>query len=188
MASKCRRKGATSFKTTVVLAVFVSPLLFCQIVSADDRSHYEAARQLVDIAFDYQAMCSIAIKAASDTAKEKLESDPNTMKYSNVLLAVVVEVAEAALRDVQTENKTKMAITEIYMDEFSEYDLRELGKFYKTPLGRKVLQKVPVLTQKGMERGGSIGIQVLSSPKYAKMASDKIEALKKKGVLPTDFK
>jgi hypothetical protein len=41
----------------------------------------------------------------------------------------------------------------VYASEFSEKELKELSKFYKTPVGQKLLSKQGMLTQAGMELG-----------------------------------
>lgn len=44
----------------------------------------------------------------------------------------------------------------IYAEEFSEEELNQLVKFYNTPLGKKVNEKMPILQQKGMQLGQKI--------------------------------
>lgn len=39
------------------------------------------------------------------------------------------------------------------MEEFSEEELREITRFYQTPVGQKVLEKMGVLMQKGAKIG-----------------------------------
>jgi hypothetical protein len=41
----------------------------------------------------------------------------------------------------------------IYTAEFSEQELKELMAFYQTPVGKKSVEKMPVLLQKGAEIG-----------------------------------
>lgn len=47
--------------------------------------------------------------------------------------------------------KTDMA--KIYAAEFSEAEIKELTTFYQTPLGKKMIEKSPILMQKGMLLG-----------------------------------
>lgn len=47
----------------------------------------------------------------------------------------------------------KPQLTKIYAEEFTESELKELTKFYQTPIGKKSAQKLPVLQQRGMELG-----------------------------------
>ena len=48
----------------------------------------------------------------------------------------------------------------IYAEHFTEAELDELIAFYETPLGQKMIAKLPVLTQQSMELGGLWGQQV----------------------------
>ncbi len=47
----------------------------------------------------------------------------------------------------------KNDMAKIYAAEFSEAEIKELTKFYQTPLGKKMVEKSPVLMQKGMMIG-----------------------------------
>jgi uncharacterized protein len=48
----------------------------------------------------------------------------------------------------------------IYARNFSVDELRELTAFYRTPLGQKVLQKLPAVTQETMAMGQRFGREV----------------------------
>ncbi|WP_020584457.1 DUF2059 domain-containing protein [Endozoicomonas elysicola] len=49
----------------------------------------------------------------------------------------------------------KPEMVKLYAEEFTTDELRELNAFYRTPTGRKTIEKMPVL----FARGGQIGIQ-----------------------------
>lgn len=44
-------------------------------------------------------------------------------------------------------NKVKPDLIKLYTENFSEAELKDLVKFYKSPLGQKVLQQMPQVTQ-----------------------------------------
>jgi hypothetical protein len=44
-------------------------------------------------------------------------------------------------------------MAKVYMTEFSEPELNDLNKFYQTPLGKKVVERMPALMAKGAEIG-----------------------------------
>jgi hypothetical protein len=52
-------------------------------------------------------------------------------------------------------NALKDDYVKLYMDTFTEPELRELITFYKTPTGKKSVKQMPVLLQKGAELGAS---------------------------------
>jgi len=47
----------------------------------------------------------------------------------------------------------KEDMVQLYAREFTEKELKELAKFYKTPIGRKTIEKMPQLMAAGMEIG-----------------------------------
>jgi hypothetical protein len=65
----------------------------------------------------------------------------------------------------------------IYARNFSTEDLIALSAFYKTPLGQRLLQKLPTVTQETMLAGGKFGQSVGED-----MQKRMIEELRKKGV------
>jgi hypothetical protein len=65
----------------------------------------------------------------------------------------------------------------VYARNFSTEDLLALGAFYKTPLGQRLLQKLPTVTQEIMLVGGKFGRSV-----GEEMQKRMIEELRKKGV------
>lgn len=79
--------------------------------------------------------------------KESYEfwNDPKIKPYSNILQNLLFEVLEAYLNDDNTKNIVKGTSKKIYMEEFTETELREMLTFYRTPLGKKVLTKRPIV-------------------------------------------
>ena len=65
----------------------------------------------------------------------------------------------------------------IYARNFSTEDLLALNAFYKTPLGQRLLQKLPTVTQETILAGGKFGRSVGED-----MEKRMIEELRKKGV------
>jgi hypothetical protein len=104
-----------------------------------------------------------------------------------VMVNLIMEVLDAYFHDVQTQNAIRMAIAKTYVEEFTEYELKEFIKLYRTPIGKKALQELPVVMQKAWARGSEIGMQVSSSPKYDEMLFEKFKTLQEKGVLPQRF-
>jgi hypothetical protein len=76
---------------------------------------------------------------------------------------------------------------DIFMETYTESELRELVKFYRTPIGKKAIQTLPEITRKGIERGTTIGQSLIDSPKVQKMINDKFDQLKAEGKLPKNL-
>jgi len=85
------------------------------------------------------------------------ESVADAMTKGNPVLAqfrdVIVEWANKYL----TWNAMLPEVAKLYKETFSESEIRELIAFYQTPIGQKVLVKMPELTQKAFSIGSSIG-------------------------------
>ena len=50
-------------------------------------------------------------------------------------------------RQIGWENMRE-PVTEMYLAEFTEAELKEMNKFYSSPTGQKVIKQLPVLVQK----------------------------------------
>ncbi|WP_271411095.1 DUF2059 domain-containing protein [Pseudomonas sp. Q1-7] len=59
--------------------------------------------------------------------------------------------ANAALDKAVGWDKLKPELVKIYTSAFSESELKELIAFYESPLGKKVLEKMPALTQQSAQ-------------------------------------
>ena len=59
--------------------------------------------------------------------------------------------ANAALDQAIGWNKLKPDMIKLYTSNFSETELRDLVKFYQSPLGKKVLEKMPQVTQQSAQ-------------------------------------
>ncbi|ATR84309.1 DUF2059 domain-containing protein [Pseudomonas sp. FFUP_PS_473] len=59
--------------------------------------------------------------------------------------------ANAALDQAIGWNKLKPDMVKLYTSTFSESELKDLVKFYESPLGKKVLEKMPMVTQQSAQ-------------------------------------
>jgi hypothetical protein len=67
------------------------------------------------------------------------------------LLETYQAKANAALDQAIGWNKLKPDMVKLYTTNFSESELKDLVAFYKSPLGKKVLEKMPQLTQQSAQ-------------------------------------
>lgn len=51
-------------------------------------------------------------------------------------------------------------IAEVYMQEYTHADIKEMIKFYETPIGKKIASKAGVLTEKSMEAAQSWSVEL----------------------------
>jgi len=85
------------------------------------------------------------------------EAVADAMTKGNPMLVpfrdVIVEWANKYL----TWNAMLPEVAKLYKETFTESEIRELIAFYQTPVGQKVLARMPELTQKGFSIGSTIG-------------------------------
>lgn len=118
------------------------------LAPADPASHKAAAMQLVAKVNSKETMLT--------SFSSLIEPMTKQMASQGVPEAAIKEV-KAAMTDWFTKEinfdviAPKMA--ELYMQEFSEDELKQIVVFYDTPLGQKLLAKLPVLMQKGAAIG-----------------------------------
>ena len=168
----------------IPFSFLISLVLQSQIAFADEKSHYAAASQLVDLTYDEEFTYETTKNFALLVMKDKFENENIPRDYSAALINPVMETLDACFHDIETQNKIRMARVKTYMEEFTEYELKELIKFYGTPFGQKALQKLPVVIKKNWERESEIVKQVLLSTKYEQMFDEKFKALQDQGIIP----
>lgn len=174
-------------KRTELLIILCSIFLMFVSVStssADEKSHYKVASQVVDLTFNAEAYYNNAMKYALLAIKDRYEQNPKTKPYSDILINAIMEVMESYVNNPATLTKVKNISSQIYMDELSESELKELAKFYQTKAGKKIVRKIPVIIQKQWELESQLSLP----PEYEQMILDKVSILRKQGKLPESFK
>ena len=131
------------------------------VALADEVTHRQAAEEAltitqadkaVDVMFDQLMMMQ----------RQQLQGvvDPENA------LALQEKIMNAYKETLSWEN-TKEEYIDVYVEYFTEEELRELVKFYKTEVGQKFLEKQPELMVRGMEIG----------QRRAQMAVPKVHAI-----------
>lgn len=125
------------------------------------------------------ALVSPSLAFAQETpAPSAAEELYALMNPREVMVAAITAAAEPAMAQVPAEKKEavrkaflkfaesiadspdlKTKMVAIYAEAFTEPELKEMLVFYQTPIGKKSLQKMPELFQKGMLVGQEIGQQ-----------------------------
>jgi hypothetical protein len=172
------------FTKQKIICFFILLLLSNKVSFADEKSHYEAASKFLEVTFNEKLYHDNAMRYALLAVKDKCENDPKTKPYSDVIINTLMEVMEAYINDIDTQKKVKTIYSKIYKEEFSEYELREMLKFYRTNVGQKYLLKLPVI----MEKQWELETQIKMSPKYERILEEKVKALQERGILPKEFK
>lgn len=168
----------------IVLMCLILLTLCHTISSADEKSHYEMATKVIDLTFSKKAYHDSMVRFAQLAIQSRWKNDPVTAPYSDLMGNAVMEVVEAYIDDSDTQKIVKRTLAQLYVEQFSEAELREIIKFYRTKVGQKYVLKYPIIVQKQWELGGQFAL----SPKYQQMVKEKLEALQAQGKIPREWK
>ena len=123
------------------ICLFVLTLLLSQGAFANSDSHRNAADELLDT----MKLDTLLDESIETTLQLELSKNPVLQPFEGVMRAFFHKhINGESLRD---------SFIEIYVEAFSEKELREISRFYKTPTGKKVLQEIPALTARGVKLG-----------------------------------
>lgn len=173
-------------RSFIFLVFIVIVAMSGNIRAAGEGSHFTTALKLVDMTFNKEAVYQQFIYFGILAAKARFENITKTKKYSEILGSVVKEVLDVYFNDPETQRNLKSTYAAIYSEEFTEKELSEMIIFYKTDTGKKVLQKLPAVMEKGRQKEAEFA-KGLSSPKYEQMLMNRLEELQKNGLLPKEF-
>lgn len=108
---------------------------------ADEKSHRQAAEELLQT-MKVDAQLSTGINQSLDL---QIKANPAMAPYKEVMRKFLAKhISFEALKD---------ELVKIYVDEFTEEELKQITAFYKTPAGKKVVEKGPALMGKAMQLG-----------------------------------
>lgn len=113
---------------------------------ADEASHRAAALELIDV-FGVEANLE---QVRAGMIAGMLKQAPETEAYRPTL--------EAFFDEHLSWDKVESRYVDIYVETFSEKELREVVAFYRTETGRSVVEKLPGV----MQRGAAISQHIVS--------------------------
>lgn len=132
-------QGYGSKSILAVTAICLAAI--CGRASADEKSHRAAAEDFLkaaemDKSFDRMIDQSIDVQ---------VKANPQLAKLKPVLKKFMGEHFNYAL--------LKDDLIKLHMEQFTEEELKEIAAFYRTPTGKKTVEKMPTLFQKSAELG-----------------------------------
>jgi uncharacterized protein len=128
-------------KSKIFMICLMPFFIFPVCTSQTSPSHRKAALELLDL-MNMEA----TLKQGVDIAlASQIKANPNLQPYEDVM--------QKFLSKYMSWEYLKERFIKIYTDEFSESDLRSLIVFYRTDVGKKTMEKLPILYAKGSELG-----------------------------------
>lgn len=107
-------------------------------------SHEQAVIEL----FDLMDLKRTVVGGATAAIDSQIAGNPEIAPYRDVMIAWAT--------GVMTWENMGPPLIKVYLETFTEAEVREMTAFYRTPTGRKALTKLPELMQKGTV----VGIEV----------------------------
>lgn len=113
-------------------------------VLADAASHAADAERFLQLAKADKLVVPVYAQVQQMFSQRFAESEAPESKRA--LLESYQAKANAALDSAVGWEQVKPGMVELYTRNFDEQEMRDLLAFYQSPLGRKVLEKMPMLT------------------------------------------
>ena len=142
-----------------MLTAIVLTLLFAATAAADSASHRAAANELLVASNSAQMVEQMRgqIRQTFADAMGQLEiKDADKAKMDRFTRRMGDIIAQTVSWDAMKDQ-----FVEIYVKVYSEQEIRELTAFYRSPIGRKLMAKMPELLQASMEIGQQQMLKVL---------------------------
>jgi len=118
-------------------------------VLADTASHNASAETFLMMAHADKLGTPVYMQVQQMFAQRFQQTKAPASKQA--LLETYQAKANAALDQAIGWPKLKPDMVKLYTDNFSEQELKDLVKFYQSPLGKKVLEKMPSVTQQSAQ-------------------------------------
>ena len=127
---------------------FLLTFLFTSLSYADTSSHRKAAEEVL-ILTAVDRMIEPAFQQIEQMQLGQLrQMDLPEEAYSHAQ-TYIQRIYQVIAKEMGWDN-IKEDYINLYVDVFTESELRELIRFYQTPLGQKLIEKTPVLMQRTM--------------------------------------
>ncbi len=137
----------------IIFGLLIVTAVVCAVAAAPD-SHREAAKEL------YRTMSPRETFISSFSTVFKIQLGQMAKIGIEDSKIKKIEKASAAFAEkIADDPELEKRIVSIYVETFSEQELQELIRFYRTPTGRKALRKLPELFQRGAQIGQELALK-----------------------------
>lgn len=135
----------------IFIVFFLAPAGSAVAAPPSEASHRETALELVEIVtkniYD-ETLSLLENMIQQQLAEEFKDLPPEKRAAADAVQSETIEW----LREFFSWERIRELYAGIYMEVFTEEEMRELIAFYQTPLGQKVLAKTPELVEKSFEK------------------------------------
>lgn len=166
-------KNKTLWKMAVMVCVCLVGI--AGTASADEENHHKVALELIDV-MNMQDTTDEMLLLIENMIKEQFESMLKDLPPEGQIASdAVQEETMEWFREFFAWERLRGLYADIYIEVFTEVEMRELIEFYRSPLGQKLLAKSPELMQKSIEKTQALLYQEM--PKLQERLERKIKEL-----------
>jgi uncharacterized protein len=156
----------------------VSVLLSLCIASlgyADSQTHRQAAEEVLRLT-KVDKMLGPLIEQIQQVQIQQLQQMNLSREAYSAAQRYLQRINDLVAREMQWQ-EIKNDYIGLYTDAFTEQELHELIQFYSTPLGRKAVEKMPVLMEQSMQLGQKKMMNIM--PEIQTLSEEMIQEIQK---------
>ena len=94
------------------------------------------------------------------TAQGQFETFNATIDQMASMMALSLDDSEKEMRSKEVMGSLVDLLVPIYKNHFSEQDLKDAIELYKTPIGKKISEKTPIIAQETMQVSMQWGMEL----------------------------
>ena len=145
------------------LILVIAFLFIPMVANADLNSHRKAAEELLLMTNTTQRL-EISKKQVRESYARMMNAFVDNNYSQKDADAFANKLSDMVDKEF-TWDKLKDKYIDIYIEAFSEQEMTELKSFYKSPIGQKLIEKMPLLTQRFMEITQTIAMNLMKEIK-----------------------
>jgi hypothetical protein len=156
----------------------VSVLLSLCIASfgyADSQTHRQAAEEVLRLT-KVDKMLGPLVDQIQQVQIQQLQQMNLSREAYSAAQRYLQRINDLVAREMQWQ-EIKNDYVGLYTDAFTEPELHQLIQFYSTPLGRKVVEKMPVLMEQSMQLGQKKMMKIM--PEIQALSEEMLKEIQK---------
>lgn len=95
----------------------------------------------------------LGVMKMEETTKRTIDQMLSMQMQANPQMAAFEDIMKGFLQKHLAYDKMKPDLIKLYKGEFTEDEMKQLAAFYRTPVGQKAIEKLPMLTAAGAQLG-----------------------------------
>lgn len=137
-------------KTILFLIIIISVSQFCTSADSISKEKKAAIKEFMEVANSKDALTIFMkeiVKSMTDVLKRSSPDVPEKV------LSIIKEETVRIFKKELGSDQFYEIFYPVYAEHYSVKELRELTKFYKSPVGRKLIKTMPIVMQKSIIAG-----------------------------------